>query len=138
MLKWLLSALVVLGIGAIVPAWSVEAETGGPPERGIHFKADTTTSDGSNLRYIAGFALFAGLVGGWVLLLRRRIPGLLSNTRQGARLKVIERRVIGPRTHLYLIEVDNESFGVVQAGDRLLQLDPSLRIPSSNRGTANA
>lgn len=131
MKKWLLSALVAWGIVTPTYVWSVEAEVGSTPERGIRFKTDPPPSGSDQLRYGAGLALFGILAGGAVILLYRRLPSLRSEMRRGTRLNVIERRMLGPRSHLYLIEVDGAVLVLAQFGDSAIQLDPSRQVATA-------
>lgn len=130
MLKWLVCTLLFLGMGIVMPARSVAMENTSPPEKSIRFKADAPDADSNNLRYVTAVAMFALMAGGALFLLRRRIPWLLLRVRQDSHLNLVERRVIGPRACLYLIEIDGNRVILAQSGERFLQIDPSLTIPT--------
>lgn len=67
-------------------------------------------------RWLLLILFFGGLGIAWWWAKRGEIQSLLAGKRPEPRLKVLERRYLGPKAFLLLVEIDGQNFLLAQTG----------------------
>ena len=142
MKRFVRRALLALVLGASLAAVADPAPPAAPSAHAAEAQRPTSIpyrkdDDTGALALNVGFGLVVAIgVGIGALLLLRRYLGVVQRA-PGRRLKVVETIRLGPKSALYLVEVDQRTLLIGQQGDALAVLAVPTE-PSATAATAAA
>ena len=91
-------------------------------KKAIPFKQDPVAGSPSDTKVIIALVIIASLAVPTLYFLKKKYPILNPNQQGGAKINIVETRMLSPRLKLYLVEVNGESLLIAQGPDGIKQL----------------
>lgn len=88
------------------------------------------------MRFVLAFVFVLGLIGCMAFVLKRFSKGKLVSGGEGARISVVETRLIDTKRRLVLIRRDNKEHLLLIAGDRELLIESDIDAVIKNETQA--
>lgn len=120
----LLSLLLVLALSGAVQAAQPYVDAGSKAPSSLPYKKERAVSSSDVGRVVVVFVFVVAVAVGVAYLLKRYFVAAPGDA-GGKRIRIAEVRRLGPKTALYLVEVDGRSLLLGQQGDRLILLEPT-------------
>ncbi len=121
-----LAFLLFLALSGGLHAAHPDGESGSRIPSSIPYKQESTVSSSDVGRVVVVFLFVVAVAAGAAYLLKRYYVAAPGDA-GGKRIRIAEVRRLGPKTALFLVEVDGRSLLLGQQGDRLMLLESSTK-----------